>query len=265
MKWGFVMAKDAKIGSLIGLILIFIVAFVINGFTRSGGVKDNSTPSAVAADNTTDNDADRQDFINWPTQGQRVNDLPTDDGGDTGSSVLLPATTPTVSEPARDEEIHTPEPDVQKPILSEVYYTVLEGDNLAEIAKKFYGPKEGNKRANILRIFLANQNVLNSPHELLIGQKLRIPPLKTKETGGGRTKSVFTSSMFETATSIGRKPLSEQQSQLYAVQEGDSLWSIADTLLGDGSRYKEISRLNASILRDEDQLTVGMRLRIPAQ
>jgi nucleoid-associated protein YgaU len=48
------------------------------------------------------------------------------------------------------------------------------------------------------------------------------------------------------------------------VKEGDSLWKIANKLLGDGARYKDISRLNANILNDEDNLVVGMRLMIPA-
>ena len=46
------MAKDAKIGSLIGLVLIFIIAFVINGFTRSGRTANRSGPSSARADNT---------------------------------------------------------------------------------------------------------------------------------------------------------------------------------------------------------------------
>ena len=49
------------------------------------------------------------------------------------------------------------------------------------------------------------------------------------------------------------------------MKEGDSLWKIAVEILGDGSRYKEISKINADILPDEDSLDVGMRLRIPAR
>jgi nucleoid-associated protein YgaU len=49
------------------------------------------------------------------------------------------------------------------------------------------------------------------------------------------------------------------------VKEGDSLWSISAELLGDGSRYKEISKLNSGVLNNDDELAVGMRLRIPAQ
>jgi nucleoid-associated protein YgaU len=49
------------------------------------------------------------------------------------------------------------------------------------------------------------------------------------------------------------------------VREGDNLWRIAAERFGDGSRYKEISKLNADILKDEDNLVVGMRLKLPTQ
>jgi nucleoid-associated protein YgaU len=72
--------------------------------------------------------------------------------------------------------------------------------------------------------------------------------------------------------SIGRKLTSDdppkaprtRPSKQYVVREGDSLWRIAVEKLGDGTRYKEISELNADILGNEDYLTVGMQLRIPA-
>jgi nucleoid-associated protein YgaU len=260
------MAKDAKIGSLIGLVLIFIVAFVINGFTRSGRTPENDAPNTATADNTPDIDTGEHDFANWSPRQETEDYLPGDGTGDTRSVASLPGTAPTVPETIVDGDTEVSESDAAQPSLSEVFYTVCEGDNLADIAKRFYGSEEGNKRANILRLFLANQKMLTSPHEIFVGQKLLIPPLEALGSG----KSSFSSSMFETVTSIGRKHLSTHdrninQSQLYAVQEGDSLWSIASTLLGDGSRYKEISELNSVVLRDEDRLTVGMRLRVPAQ
>ena len=50
----------------------------------------------------------------------------------------------------------------------------------------------------------------------------------------------------------------------YVVRDGDSLWEIASKYLGNGSRYCEITRLNTNILSDEDDLVVGMRLKLPA-
>ncbi len=264
------MAKDAKIGSLIGLVLIFIVAFVINGFTRSGNTRDRSGVSSDVTDNTSNINTPIRDVANRlnPPIPQVIEDslLPVE-GRIDDSGALLPSIEPTVPESvAVVEDTNVLESGTRKSSLPEIVYTVCEGDNLADIAKKFYGPKEGNRRANVLRIFLANQKVLASPHELFVGQKIVIPLLDSLKPD----KSLFGNSMFETVKSIGRSHLStqslaSQQNRLYAVQEGDSLWSISATLLGDGRRYKEISKLNSGILKNEDELAVGMRLKIPAQ
>jgi nucleoid-associated protein YgaU len=43
------------------------------------------------------------------------------------------------------------------------------------------------------------------------------------------------------------------------------LWRIAEKKLGNGGRYTDIRKLNADVLEDEDDLSVGMRLRLPAR
>lgn len=48
----------------------------------------------------------------------------------------------------------------------------------------------------------------------------------------------------------------------YVVQEDDSLWTIAEAWLGDGTRWQDIADLNPAI--NPDRLRVGQRLRLPA-
>jgi nucleoid-associated protein YgaU len=50
----------------------------------------------------------------------------------------------------------------------------------------------------------------------------------------------------------------------YTVVEGDSLWNIAESQLGDGNRYTEILTLNPRIEEDEP-LFVGTKLKMPLQ
>lgn len=50
---------------------------------------------------------------------------------------------------------------------------------------------------------------------------------------------------------------------VYTVRPGDSLWLISERVYGDGYKWLEIFRANASSVADEDQLTVGQELRIP--
>lgn len=60
---------------------------------------------------------------------------------------------------------------VTKPEPESQWHTVVSGDNLSKIAKKFYG--DANKYPVI---FDANKPMLNHPDKIYPGQVLRIPP-----------------------------------------------------------------------------------------
>ncbi|RJQ77682.1 LysM peptidoglycan-binding domain-containing protein [Pseudonocardiaceae bacterium YIM PH 21723] len=47
------------------------------------------------------------------------------------------------------------------------------------------------------------------------------------------------------------------------VAHGDSLWSLAETHLGDGNRYPEILELNRHDIQNPNQLRPGQQLRLP--
>jgi nucleoid-associated protein YgaU len=61
---------------------------------------------------------------------------------------------------------------VAAPAPEAQYHTVVSGDNLSKIAKKFYG--DANKYPVI---FEANKPMLTHPDKIYPGQMLRIPPL----------------------------------------------------------------------------------------
>ncbi len=48
----------------------------------------------------------------------------------------------------------------------------------------------------------------------------------------------------------------------YRVEQGDTLWSLADRFLGSGSRYKEILAANPGMSKD---LRAGQKISIPAE
>jgi nucleoid-associated protein YgaU len=51
----------------------------------------------------------------------------------------------------------------------------------------------------------------------------------------------------------------------YTVQDGDSLWQIANDELGDPSAVAAIKELNASLLKGKDTVIPGMKLRLPSK
>ena len=143
-------------------------------------------------------------------------------------------------------KIDTPE---AKP--KNVIHTVVSGDNLTKIAMKYYGKNEGNRLVNIEKIFEANKDILSSISDLKIGQRLNIPQLPGIDINQPTAKSDKTTKN------------SSKSYKVYVVKEDDSLWKIAAKELGNGARYHEITKINASILSDENTLRPGMKLKLP--
>ena len=288
------MTRDVKIGLLLGLAFIFMIAFVINGLPSFRGDSNEMTKTMVGFPNKQPGiGANERDVINWTgsienqpfrpeypipeepiirykrelPQGPVVvksNTPPNLNNSDT-MKIVTRRRSENERTNIRRTEIVKPKPALPK------IYEVTDGDNLALIAKQYYGEVEGNKRVNILRIFEANRNLLNAEDEIQVGQKLIIPPLRGLASSKERNKNGLASSIFEKVKSIGRERLSSKKpdrpkkGKSYTVREGDSLWKIAADQLGDGSRYTEVAKLNDNVLSDEDILSVGMTFKMPAR
>jgi len=281
------MTSDAKIGLLLGLVFIFIIAFIINGLPRFRSNTNNNELTTNMVNLPDDSmgiaakERKAQGVFNRAqrVKRERVNEAQTfsddqekiryqvplskdDSVAEAANDKVKPAAPASNTNKKTKVNKSTPvKPDFPK------IYVVSEGDNLSVIAQKFYGPEKGNKKITVDRIFEANRKLLKSPDDIYVGQKLTIPLLRD-ESG-----SVFSESLFEKVKSIGRKLTSAdpkktpraKRNRQYVVQEGDCLWKIAVAQLGDGTRYKEISELNAGIVEDEDDIPVGLRLKMPAR
>jgi nucleoid-associated protein YgaU len=302
------MTSDAKIGLLLGLIFIFIIAFVINGLPRFHNSSNGSemTTNMVSSQNDTQPIGSRErqapGVFNWTERSieqtyqetqpaleqkedvrfkiQLPNDIPV--AKDTSIMEIAEQVESIASKPAEpappaqipEEKVEIIEARKSKPVKSvwPKFYVVSEDDSLGlvSIARKLYGPEQGNKQINIDKIFETNKKLLKSPNEIFVGQKLTIPPPATTAKETKETKSTFASSILEKVKSIGKRrpttrPEKAEQSKPYIVLEDDNLWRIAVKQLGNGTRYREISKLNAHILKDDNDLTVGMLLRMPAR
>ena len=281
------MTSDAKIGLLLGLVFIFIIAFIINGLPRFRSNTNNNelTTNMVNSQNDSIGIAAKERKAQGVfNRAQRVKRERADEaqtssdnqekirfqvplsGDDSVVEAANGKINPVASASYPNKRTRVNRTTPVKPNLPKIY-VVSEGDNLAVIAQKLYGPEKGNKKITVDRIFEANRKLLKSPDEIYVGQKLTIPLLRDKPD------SVSSKSLFEKVKSIGRKLTSAdtpktpraKRNRQYVMREGDNLWRIAAEQLGDGTRYEEINELNADILEDEDYLPVGTQLRMPAR
>jgi len=330
------MTSDAKIGLLLGLVFIFVIAFIINGLPNFGNRSQAEATQMIDFDGenlgVAPNTQQAQDQLDWDAlMAQESGDLtdlePQETASESlpGSAEILGAaedapgqdvrsvytfndlmggvsrrigdvvsqfadgsrsTTLQVeaSEPTPAIEITQPEPaptpaesvtssrptPAQRPSTQPAakFYVVQDGDVLATVAKKVYGPEEGNRLVNIKGIFEANRMTLESPDEIFVGQKLIIPALP--KPVANKPQPALSEALFEKVQEIGGRNLVEMgeekpKGKFYVVQDGDNLWKIATTQLGNGARSEEIAKLNAGLLKDKDTLAIGMRLRLPAK
>ena len=201
------MASNAKIGLLLGLVVIFVIVFVINGLSGFG----DSTPIVVVDPPDIIPDIPPGDFPprHVPERHPEETSPPEDKEHFRGQPPVH--RTPYGGNTSPDETDNNTEPVKQTwPKI----HVVCKGDNLADIAKKFYGPKEGNRRANVKRIFEANSKALESPDKICPGQKLIIPSLWASASDNPQdtlrrnsVENIFPDSMFEVVDSIGRRHL----------------------------------------------------------
>ncbi len=334
------MTSDAKIGLLLGLVFIFVIAFIINGLpnlrpqTTRGeattvmnpteeniGVADNAqkgeetlqwkdllgqqepeqsvAKTAAAAESKpiaeapqTANNPDIRSVL--PSIGSILERFATGMQKDQTSTVSLDVPKPAVGpSPVAQSQSPKQEPTPVQTIMKSAeaatataparpanalrtaglkVYVVGEGENLASVAKKAYGPEEGNRIANINRIFEANKDILKSPHEVAAGQKLIIPPALPPLNP--KPEDVLSKALFEKVDTIGKQATAKvppkaqppvPEGRWYVVQDGDNLWKIATSQLGSGTRWEEIRKLNADLLKNAEALDVGMRIRLPAK
>ena len=231
------MTSDAKIGLLLGLVFIFVIAFIINGLPNFGNRSQaEATPMPTFPDENlgvADSAQNAQEQLNWEALLEQESDVlaetdsqvaetetetplePTEmvaaaEGEDIRSTYTFDtfvggvsrtiediatrlgessrSTTLQVeaSEPAPAIEVPEPKP-ASRPAepasprrstpaaaanarTAPKFYLVQEGDVLATVAKKVYGPEEGNRLVNIKRLFEANRMTLESPDEIFVGR-----------------------------------------------------------------------------------------------
>ncbi len=203
------MTADAKVGLLLGLVFIVMIAFLINGLP--GFLK--SAPTELVSNGMVQNPQENVlisekgkpivDILHPPAKPEREMDssdvritIPLDNevsperkSPDSTIQKLSPPTTPS-DKPGEREAIQPVDAVLPQPAAAPRTYVVQDGDSLAKISLAIYGPDLGKKLATVNAIYEANKNQLESPHKVPIGMKLIIPDLSSapvKTTEGNKT------------------------------------------------------------------------------
>jgi len=292
-------SKEAKVGLLLGLFFIAGIALVLRGVHQQRGeVLDQSLsvngdmlnpPGGVAGQHPDFPQAVNQLADPWrepaaaavPGQAKAGAERPTGQGvswqsgptrweqelpgSEEASGQTVVASGQPVPAPRRDalaealQEVTTPVNEVDAVVAAGVaparsgeapFYVTEKGDDLSRVALRVYGPTEGKRWVNVKRLYEANKETLASMNTVRVGQKLRIPPLPEAQPAGAQTASA---------------PTASEQGRTCVVKEHDTLWGIAASELGSGVRFKEIQDLNRDVLKRDDKLVTGMKLKLPAR
>lgn len=259
------MTSDAKIGLLLGLAFIAIIAFLINGLpdmykeaqaneTISNSITTDDNPSLLLGHKA--EQAVETIETTQPLHIARKETLPPKNFTEVRYRSKLPGKVTEIAADRRQEKFVKAGKKTQT-------YIVESGDNLAVIAKRFYGSQWGNKRDTIEKIFKANSDILSSPDSIKVGMHIAIPSLSSIGITTPQKNPKFSMGLVKKVRSAIGNAIAAKRPGAYTVQSDDSLWKIAQDHLGDGSRYEEIVELNDDIITDPEDITIGMQLKLP--
>jgi nucleoid-associated protein YgaU len=149
-----------------------------------------------------------------------------------------------VAEPQAPAHAVMPEASHQAANMTTVI--VAPGDTLWSIAERAY-----NDGTQWKRIAEANADLI-SGDVICVGWSLKIPPL---------SPSVQTDPLRDETPSVGGDA---QGNSTIVVEEGDCLWDLAQTHLGDPLRWPDIMEMNTHVITDPDVIQPGWVLNLPS-
>ncbi len=148
------------------------------------------------------------------------------------------------------------------------FHDVRGGESLFAICKQYYGSTD---LVNVLAKF----NKMDDPAQLRAGRRLIIP---TEETLTGKPKALpaaaprtpSNSALRNTAVAANatgsegktdaKKP--KTASRTYTVKSGDSLSDIAQRMLGDKDKWRDLAKINRKVIDDPDNIKAGTVLKL---
>ena len=143
-------------------------------------------------------------------------------------------------------------------------YKAQSGDSLSRIASRFLG---ANSKANREAIVRANASLQQNPDKIVEGRTYLIPVAVAAPAAVPANPVAVAPAapapVEAPAPAVSQAEATSAAFTWYTVKENDNLWRIAADQLGTGTASKQLKEFNGDILKGNDNLQVGMRLRIP--
>lgn len=161
-----------------------------------------------------------------------------------------------------------PAPDDSTDTAEYFIYEVRKGDTLWKISQKLLG--DGKRYPEIMELnSLSSETVYPGMQLKIPGSENHLPSGRPDHAGGsgnnGNSGNTGNSGKPGNSGNSGNNGNSGNISsdiRNYTVKKGDTLWKIAESLLGNGQRYREIMELNQLT---SETIYVGQVLRIPKE
>jgi len=295
------MTSDAKVGLLLGLVFIFVIAFIINGLPGFNGstepaqtgnsqltqrmVKASERPIVLGvAERKFDQKAKaNRAYSNRYKPSDKSNRTavnpiavnarrPVDDsvGSMTQATKAADGSVRFVTNLPTKNKITNQ--NIQSPAVSlNQTGSITRWTSQYQGKSKIYIVKEGDSVASIAIGFYGQKkgNKLATIKRIVAANKKTIKSADKIFVGQKlimpSLRSDLKSKPKNAAAIVARtkKVIRSSKYRIYIVKDGDSLWQIAQEKLGNGSRYVEISRLNRKTISDGNELTIGDKIRLP--
>jgi nucleoid-associated protein YgaU len=136
-------------------------------------------------------------------------------------------------------------------------HVAVAGDSVSKMAAKFLGQ---NTKANRDAIIKLNPSLQTDANKVVVGHTYLIPAAPAGAAPAGPTTPQVATVAPPTPTTPSNRP-----EIFYTVKPNDSLWKIANNVLGDPSAVAAIQDLNHDVLNGSTTVQVGMKLRLPAR